>query len=148
MVVGVAAAVGIARVKNPRLAKFFKMFFIAPMIVPLMVIGVGLYIVFAQYKLLGSVWPLAFAHAIVVLPFVVMPVMSRLASLDPAFERASASLGAGQWRTLCEITLPLLLPAIIAAAIFAFVFSFDEVVLAQLLAGLRFETLPRKIYER
>jgi ABC-type Fe3+/spermidine/putrescine transport system ATPase subunit/ABC-type spermidine/putrescine transport system permease subunit II len=147
VVIGVAAAIGIARVQDARLAKFCKMFFIAPMIVPLMVIGVGLYIVFAQYKLLGSVWPLAFAHAIVVLPFVVMPVMSRLTSLDPAFERASASLGAGQWRTLVEVTLPLLLPAVLAAAVFAFVFSFDEVVLAQLLAGPRFETLPRKIYE-
>ncbi|MEI4487878.1 ATP-binding cassette domain-containing protein [Frigidibacter sp. MR17.14] len=146
-VIGTAAAIGIHRVENPKLAKFLKMFFIAPMIVPLMVIGVGLYIVFAKMKLLGAVWPLAMAHAIVVLPFVVMPVMSRLASLDAALERASASLGAGQWRTLVFVTLPLLVPAIIAAAVFAFVFSFDEVVLAQLLAGPRFETLPRKIYE-
>lgn len=146
-VVGVVAAVGIARVQNPALAKFLKIFFIAPMIVPLMVIGVGLYIVFAKLGLLGAIWPLALAHAIVVLPFVVMPVMSRLTSLDPALERASASLGAGQLRTLVFVTLPLLVPAIIAAAVFAFVFSFDEVVLAQLLAGPRFETLPRKIYE-
>lgn len=146
-IIGTAAAIGVARVANPKLAKVLKMFFIAPMIVPLMVIGVGLYIVFAKLGLLGAVWPLAFAHAIVVLPFVVMPVMSRLTSLDPAFERASASLGAGQWWTLIFVTLPLLAPAIIAAAVFAFVFSFDEVVLAQLLAGPRFETLPRKIYE-
>jgi spermidine/putrescine ABC transporter ATP-binding subunit len=146
-VVGVLAAIGIARVQNGALAKFLKIFFIAPMIVPLMVIGVGLYIVFARIGLLGAVWPLAMAHAIVVLPFVVMPVMSRLTSLDPALERASASLGAGQWRTLFSVTVPLLLPAIIAAALFSFVFSFDEVVLAQLLAGPRFETLPRKIYE-
>ncbi|UIK08186.1 ATP-binding cassette domain-containing protein [Neorhizobium galegae] len=146
-VIGVAAAVGIARVENPALAKFLKIFFIAPMIVPLMVIGVGLYIVFAKLGLLGAIWPLALAHSIVVLPFVVMPVMSRLTSLDPALERASASLGAGQMRTLVFVTLPLLLPAVIAAAVFSFVFSFDEVVLAQLLAGPRFETLPRKIYE-
>ncbi len=146
-VIGVLAAVGIARVENARLGKFLKITFIAPMIVPLMVIGVGLYIVFARLGLLGAVWPLALAHAIVVLPFVVMPVMSRLTSLDPALERASASLGAGQWRTLVFVTLPLLIPAIIAAALFVFVFSFDEVVLAQLLAGPRFETLPRKIYD-
>lgn len=146
-VLGVLAAVGIARIHNKALAKTLKIFFIAPMIVPLMVIGVGLYIVFARLGLLGAIWPLALSHSIVVLPFVVMPVMSRLTSLDPALERASASLGAGQWRTLVSVTLPLLLPAIAAAAIFSFVFSFDEVVLAQLLAGPRFETLPRKIYE-
>lgn len=146
-VVGTAAAIGISRVENKALAKFLKMFFIAPMIVPLMVISVGLYMVFARNGLLGSLWALAIAHAIVVLPFVVMPVMSRLASLDPAYERASASLGATQLRTLVEVILPLLVPAILAAAIFSFVFSFDEVVLAQFLSGPRFETLPRKIWD-
>lgn len=144
---GVLAAVGIARVENKKLAKFLKITFIAPMIVPLMVIGVGLYIVFAKLGMLGAVWPLSLAHAIVVLPFVIMPVMSRLVSLDPALERASSSLGAGQWRTLIFVTVPLLIPAIVASALFVFVFSFDEVVLAQLLAGPRFETLPRKIYD-
>ncbi len=146
-VIGTAAAVGISRVENKALSKFLKMFFIAPMIVPLMVISVGLYIVFARNGLLGSLWALAIAHAIVVLPFVVMPVMSRLASLDPAYERASASLGATQLRTLFEVILPLLVPAILAAAIFSFVFSFDEVVLAQFLSSPRFETLPRKMWD-
>ncbi len=146
-VTGTAAAIGMSRVENKALSKFLKMFFIAPMIVPLMVISVGLYIVFARNGLLGSMWALAIAHAIVVLPFVVMPVMSRLASLDPAYERASASLGATQIRTLFEVILPLLVPAIIAAAIFSFVFSFDEVVLAQFLSSPRFETLPRKVWD-
>jgi ABC-type Fe3+/spermidine/putrescine transport system ATPase subunit/ABC-type spermidine/putrescine transport system permease subunit II len=146
-VTGTAAAIGMSRIENKALSKFLKMFFIAPMIVPLMVISVGLYIVFARNGLLGSMWALAIAHAIVVLPFVVMPVMSRLASLDPAYERASASLGATQIRTLFEVILPLLVPAIIAAAIFSFVFSFDEVVLAQFLASPRFETLPRKVWD-
>jgi ABC-type Fe3+/spermidine/putrescine transport system ATPase subunit/ABC-type spermidine/putrescine transport system permease subunit II len=146
-VVGTAAAIGMSRIENRALAKFLKMFFIAPMIIPLMVISVGLYIVFARNGLLGSIWALAIAHAIVVLPFVVMPVMSRLASLDPAYERASASLGATQLRTLFEVILPLLVPAIIAAAIFSFVFSFDEVVLAQFLSSPRFETMPRKMWD-
>ncbi|CDZ34781.1 ATP-binding cassette domain-containing protein [Neorhizobium galegae] len=146
-VTGTAAAIGMSRVENKALSKFLKMFFIAPMIVPLMVISVGLYIVFARNGLLGSMWALAIAHAIVVLPFVVMPVTSRLASLDPAYERASASLGATQIRTLFEVILPLLVPAIIAAAIFSFVFSFDEVVLAQFLSSPRFETLPRKVWD-
>lgn len=146
LILGVCAALGVNRAPK-RVRKALQMFFIAPMIVPLMVLGVGFYMIFAQLKLLGSVWPLAFAHAIVVLPFVMMPVMARLKSLDPALERAGASLGAGIWRTQRDIILPLLAPAIAAAAVFAFIFSFDEVVLAQLLAGPRFETLPRKIWE-
>ena len=146
LVLGTAAAIGISRLRG-RTANAMKMFFISPMIVPLMVIGVGYYMIFAKLKLLGHVAPLAIAHAIVVLPFVVMPILARISSLDPALERASASLGASVWRTLRMVTLPLLAPSVVAAGVFAFIFSFDEVVLAQLLAGPRFETLPRKIWE-
>ncbi|MGG7565472.1 ATP-binding cassette domain-containing protein [Rhodovulum sp. DZ06] len=146
ILIGAPAALAVHRTRG-RLAELLKIFFIAPMIVPIMVIGVGFYMIFAQLRLLGVAWPLALAHAMIVLPFVVMPLVARLASLDPALERASASLGAGALRTLFTVTLPLPAPAILASAVFAFIFSFDEVVLAQLLAGPRFETLPRKIYE-
>lgn len=145
-VLGVAAALAIGRLP-PKLQKAMKYLFIAPMIVPTMVIGVGFYIVFANMGLLGKPFPLSLAHAIVVIPFVVLPVTARMVSLDPWLEKAASSLGAGPYQVLWRVSLPLLLPAIIAAAIFAFIFSFDEVVLAQLLSGPRFETLPRRVWE-
>ena len=145
-VLGVAAALAIGRLP-PKLQKAMKYLFIAPMIVPTMVIGVGFYIVFAHMGLLGKLLPLALAHAIVVIPFVVLPVTARMVSLDPWLEKAASSLGAGPYQVLWRVSLPLLLPAIVAAAIFAFIFSFDEVVLAQLLSGPRFETLPRRVWE-
>src|SRR6185312_15219797 len=70
-----------------------------------------------------------------------------LLALDPALERAAASLGAGQGRTLGRVVLPLLLPAIAAGLAFAFIFSFDEVVVAQFLSGPTLETLPRLMWE-
>jgi ABC-type spermidine/putrescine transport system permease subunit II len=146
-VIGVAAALGISRVEGRNWLRFLKLMFIAPMIVPLMVMGVGFYIVYARLGLLGNSVPLALAHAIVVLPFVIIPVMSRVVSLDPALERAAASLGAGPYYTIWHVILPLLAPAIVASSVFAFIFSFDEVVIAQLLSGPRFETLPRKVWE-
>ncbi len=144
LLIGVPAAIGISRLKG-RLGNAVKMFFVAPMIVPLIVIGVGFYLVLAQLGLLQKIPPIAAVHAVVVLPFVIMPILARLSRSDPALERASASLGAAPWRTLVTVTLPLLLPAVGAAALFAFMFSFDEVVIAQFLAGPRFETLPRKM---
>lgn len=144
LIIGVPAAIGISRLDG-RLGNAVKMFFVAPMIVPLIVIGVGFYLVLAQLGMLQRIPPIAAVHAIVVLPFVIMPVLARLSRNDPALERASASLGARPLLTLWTVTLPLLLPAIAAAAIFAFMFSFDEVVIAQFLAGPRFETLPRKM---
>ncbi|MCB1395256.1 MAG: ATP-binding cassette domain-containing protein [Rhodobacter sp.] len=144
VIIGVPAAIGISRLKG-RVGEVVKMFFVSPMIVPLIVIGVGFYLVLAKLGMLQMIAPISLVHAIVVLPFVIMPVLARLSRNDPALERASASLGARPWVTLFTVTLPLLIPAIAAAGLFAFMFSFDEVVIAQFLAGPRFETLPRKM---
>ncbi len=145
-VLGVAAAIGIARLDGAA-ARALKMAFIAPMIVPLMVMAVAFYVIYARLGLLSSVLPLALAHAVVFMPFVIMPVTARLGSLDPALEQAAASLGMGPYRSVARVILPLLVPAIGAAFVFAFILSFDEVVLAQFLSGPRFQTLPRKVWE-
>jgi ABC-type Fe3+/spermidine/putrescine transport system ATPase subunit/ABC-type spermidine/putrescine transport system permease subunit II len=146
VVLGTQASLAISRLP-PRAAQYVKLLFIAPMIVPLMVIGLGFYAVFARLRLLGSPLPLALAHTVLVLPFVVLPVTARLVSLDAALERAAASLGAGPFRALWRVILPLLGPAILAGFVFAFIFSFDEVVVAQFLTGARLETLPRLMWE-
>jgi ABC-type spermidine/putrescine transport system permease subunit II len=96
-VVGVPAAIAMSRVP-PSLAKALRLLFIAPMIVPLMVIGVGFYVLYARLRLLGGFFPLAFAHAVLVLPFVILPVGARLFSIDGRLEWAAASLGAGLTR--------------------------------------------------
>jgi ABC-type Fe3+/spermidine/putrescine transport system ATPase subunit/ABC-type spermidine/putrescine transport system permease subunit II len=145
-VLGVLAAIGMSRAPAP-VAKALRLLFIAPMIVPLMVIGVGFYVVYARLRLLGGFFPLAFAHAVLVLPFVVLPVSARLFGIDGRLEWAAASLGAGPYRTIWRVTLPLLLPAIAAGTAFAFIFSFDEVVVAQFLSGPQLETLPRRMWE-
>jgi ABC-type Fe3+/spermidine/putrescine transport system ATPase subunit/ABC-type spermidine/putrescine transport system permease subunit II len=145
-VVGVPAAIAMSRVP-PSLAKALRLLFIAPMIVPLMVIGVGFYVLYARLRLLGGFFPLAFAHAVLVLPFVILPVGARLFSIDGRLEWAAASLGAGPYKTIARVTLPLLTPSIAAGAAFAFIFSFDEVVVAQFLSGPQLETLPRRMWE-
>ena len=131
----------------PHYARYVKLLFISPMIVPLMVIGVGFYVVFARIHLLGGFLSLGLAHTVLVLPFVILPVTARLTSLDSVLERAAASLGAGPFPTLYRVVLPLLVPAILAGFVFAFIFSFDEVVVAQFLSGATLETLPRLMWE-
>jgi len=143
---GVPASIAMSRVSG-RANRFMKLLFISPMIVPLMVIGVGFYTVFAQFGLLGTRFSLILAHTVLVLPFIVLPITGRLLSIDPVLERAAASLGAGPYRTLARIILPLLGPAIAAGFVFSFIFSFDEVVVAQFLSGPALETLPRLMWE-
>ncbi len=145
VILGVSASIGIHNAPE-RYARPLKFLFLSPLVVPLMVVSVGFYITYVRLGLLGKTVPLALAHAVVILPYVILPILARLSSTDPALERASASLGAGTMRTLWLVTLPPLVPAIVATAAFAFVFSFDEVVLAQFLAGPRLETLPRKVW--
>ena len=145
-VAGVLAAIGISRA-SPPIAKALRLIFIAPIIVPLMVIGVGFYMLYARMRLVGSFVPLCMAHAVLVLPFVMLPVSARLYGIDRRLEWAAASLGAGPYRTIFKVILPLLMPAILAGFVFAFIFSFDEVVVAQFLSGPRLETLPRRMWE-
>src|SRR6185437_6662893 len=71
---------------------------------------------------------------------------SGLRSIDPALERAAYIMGASRLRALVKVTLPLLRPSIAAAALFAFLISFDEVVIAYFLTGVRTQTLPVKMY--
>ncbi len=143
---GTQAAIALSRLA-PRHARYVKLLFISPMIVPLMVMGVGFYVVFARLHMLGGFLSLGLAHTALVVPFVVMPVAARLVSVDSVLERAAASLGAGPFRALLRVVLPLLVPAILAGFVFAFIFSFDEVVVAQFLSGATLETLPRLMWE-
>src|SRR5579871_6326325 len=91
IILGTQAAIALSRMPS-RYGRYVKLLFISPMIVPLMVIGVGFYVVFARLHMLGGFLSLGLAHTVLVLPFVVMPVSARLTSLDAILERAAASL--------------------------------------------------------
>lgn len=86
------------------------------------------------------------AHVTFCLVFVVIAVMARLRTLDPALEEAALDLGASEWRAFREVTLPLLWPAVAAGALLAFTISFDDYVVTSLVAGVDSETLPMVIY--
>jgi putative spermidine/putrescine transport system permease protein len=119
---------------------------LAPMVVPIIVVGVAMLGVFLSWKLADNFWGFLIAHTVLAVPFVVITVGTSLGGVDPAIERAAVSLGAPPivgWR---RVTLPLILPGVLAGALFAFVTSFDEVVIALYLKGPNFSTLPVKMY--
>lgn len=66
--------------------------------------------------------------------------------LDPQLENAARILGANRWKTLWEITLPLLLPAITAAALLVFIFDFTSFGVILILGGPQYATLEVEIY--
>jgi spermidine/putrescine transport system permease protein len=114
---------------------------VLPLIVPYVVLGVALLILFRAIGLDTSAVTVAIAHVVVSLPFVVLIVLSRLVGFDRALEDAAMDLGATYPQTLRLVLLPIIFPAIISAWLVAFTVSFDEIALALFLVG-RDQTFP------
>jgi spermidine/putrescine transport system permease protein len=108
-----------------------------PLVVPTVVLGVALLILFQRGFLhvplgLGAV---LIAHVIIALPFCVLLIMPRIASIDKRLEEAAYDLGASGIVTFRRVILPLIIPAILSAFLIAFVVSIDEVVVASFLTS-------------
>jgi ABC-type spermidine/putrescine transport system permease subunit II len=143
---GTAAAIGLTRGRF-RGRRALEFFFVSPMVVPTIVLAIGLYLLFARFRLVGQPVALYLAHTVVATPLVIVIVSAALRTVDPAIELAARSLGAGCIRTLWHVTLPAILPAVISGAAFAFLVSFDEVVLSIFLGGPATTTLPKRMWE-
>jgi putative spermidine/putrescine transport system permease protein len=142
---GTLAAVGLARV-NFAGKGLLMSFLIAPMVVPIVVIGVATYLFFARIGLSDSYTGLIIVHAAMGAPFVLTTVLATLQGFNNNLVRASLSLGAGQVETFFRVTLPVIAPGVISGALFAFATSFDEVVVTLFLAGPEQVTLPRQMF--
>jgi putative spermidine/putrescine transport system permease protein len=123
-----------------------SMLMLSPILFPTIVLGLALLVFYSRVGLSGTFIGLVIAHSIVTTPFVIRLVMASLAEFDPTVEEAARNLGAGWWRTLFQVTLPLIRPGVLAGAVFAFILSFDELVITLFLAGPGMATLPIRIY--
>jgi len=103
---------------------------LSPLVVPGVAAGLGFLILAAALGLLRSRSVLVAAHVVLILPFVVRSVWVSVRNLDPALERAAASLGATPWRVFRRVTLPLLRPGLFAGLLFAVVVSLNEFVVS------------------
>ena len=144
-VLGTLAAIGLTKA-NFRGKALLMAILISPMIVPVVVVGVGMYLFFAPLGLANTYIGLILAHASLGVPFVVTTVAATLQGFNYNLVRASLSLGANPVTTFFRITLPVIAPGVISGALFAFATSFDEVVVTLFLAGADQTTLPRQMF--
>jgi putative spermidine/putrescine transport system permease protein len=142
---GTLAAVGLARTTFPFKGLLMSLL-IAPMVVPIVVVGVSTYLFFAPLGLADSYIALIIVHAALGAPFVLTTVLATLQGFNQNLVRASLSLGESPLRTFFRITLPVIAPGVVSGALFAFATSFDEVVVVLFLAGPRQLTLPRQMF--
>ncbi|KAB1664656.1 ABC transporter permease [Pseudoclavibacter sp. CFCC 13611] len=114
----------------------------SPLVVPHVVLGLALLMVFSQWRLTDSVWGIVLAHAVITLPYTFRSVMASLETADVSSENAARVLGAGPLTVVRRVTLPLLRPGVTAALIFGFLVSFDESVISLFISGRHTTTLP------
>ncbi len=144
-VLGTLAALGLSRTSLPGRAVILGTL-ISPMIVPVIITAVAVYIFYAKLGLIGSLLGMILAHTILATPFVVITVTSTLSGFDWNLSRAGASLGAPPALVFRKIIMPLILPGMISGALFAFVTSFDEVVVALFISSPEQRTLPKQMF--
>lgn len=145
VLIGTAAAFGIVRGRFPG-KRLIEVFGLAPLIVPIVVFGLGSYALFLRWGLVGT--PLGFvaAHTVLAVPYVIVTVSAALRVLNTDMERAAAVLGANPLQTFLRITLPAIRGGVVAGALFSFVTSFDEVVVSLFISNPRLRTLPVEMY--
>jgi putative spermidine/putrescine transport system permease protein len=145
-VLGTLAGLGLRSTRSSLLLSAVRTLFLLPMVVPAVVLGVGMQLMFARYELINTYLGVIIAHTVVAVPFVLVNVSSALQGVDARLEHAAASLGASPRTVLLSVTLPIALPGIISGALFAFATSLDEVVLTLFVAGPNQRTLARQMF--
>jgi ABC-type spermidine/putrescine transport system permease subunit II len=144
-IVGTAAAFPLIRSRLP-FREGIRIVFILPIMIPGLLIGVSLLVLFTStFHLHLSTETAVIGQSVYTTPFVILLVAARLQAFDTALERAAADLGANAFQRLRRVVLPLILPAVIAGALFAFTLSLDEFIITYFLIGGH-NTLPIFIY--
>jgi len=145
MLLGFCSAFAINRYRFPGRNQF-QTLALSPLVVPMVVLGLGLLQFFAWIGLNQSYVGLLIGHTLIMLPYVVRTLGTGLALLDRTLEEAAQNLRARPLTVIRKVTLPLMLPSLISAAVFAFVTSFGNVTLSVFLGMTGTVTLPVQIF--
>ena len=145
VIIGTLASVAVVG-RGVRGRAALRALIVSPLVVPSIVLALGIYSVYAPWRLTGTMVGLVAAHTVLALPFVLLNVSAVLYKLDVNLERAARISGAGPVRAFVFVVLPLVWPGIASGSIFAFLTSFDEIVIAMFVAGSA-PTLPKVMFE-
>ncbi|MFN8642760.1 MAG: ABC transporter permease [Candidatus Binatia bacterium] len=135
------------RYRFPALRVWQTLIFI-PMIVPEVIMGVSLLILYVVINLELGYATIIISHVTFCFPFVMVAVQARLSGLDPALEEAAMDLGATPAVAFRRVLVPYLMPAIISGALMSFTLSLDELIVTYFTASAGTRTLPLEIFGR
>lgn len=146
-VLGTMAAMAIVRFDFPGKSLFLAISAL-PMVIPSVVIGVAMLILFRQMMDVElSLWTVGLGHVVVNIPTVMLIVAARLAGFPNNLEEAAMDLGTSYWGAQWRVILPMCFPALVAAFLTAFTSSFDEYAMSVFIVGTE-STLPVYMYSQ
>jgi putrescine transport system permease protein len=145
-VLGTLAAIALVRFGRFRGRMLFSGMVYAPLVMPEVITGLSLLLLFVAAGVDRGFWTIAAAHTTLTTCFVTVVVQSRLLTFDRSLEEAAMDLGCPPWRTFLTVTLPLIAPALAAGWVLAFALSLDDLVIASFTTGPGATTLPIRIY--
>jgi len=145
-ILGTLAALALVRFGRFRFRVGFAAMIYAPLVMPEVITGLSMLLLFVAIAIDRGFWTIAIAHTTLGMCFVTVIVQARLVDFDSSLEEAAMDLGASPLRTFFLITLPLVLPAVAAAWMLAFALSLDDLVIASFTTGPGATTLPIRIY--
>jgi putrescine transport system permease protein len=147
-VIGTLAAIALVRFGRFRGRMLFSGMIYAPLVMPEVITGLSLLLLFVASDIDRGFWTIAFAHTTLTACFVTVVVQSRLLTFDTSVEEAAMDLGCPPLRTFLTVTLPLIAPALASGWMLAFTLSLDDLVIASFTTGPGATTLPIRIYSQ
>jgi putative spermidine/putrescine transport system permease protein len=145
---GTMTAIFLTRVAFPG-RSVVRAFFLAPLLLPGLVIGLALYVYFLNFPFLPlsrTFWGMLVGHVLVTVPFVIGTVSAALYGFDLSLEEAARSLGSGPVRAFMTVTFPNIKAGITAGSLFAFIVSFGQFDLSLMLSTPNNTPLPFAMY--
>ena len=139
--IGTTAALALHKWKS-RLQSLHHALVYTPLIMPDILIGISLLMLFVACSVDCGFWTILIAHVTFCVSYVVMTILARLQDFDDRLIEAAYDLGAGPWYTFFKVELPLLMPGIVAGGLLAFTLSIDDVVITSFVNGAGTNTFP------
>lgn len=145
-ILGTLAAIVLVRYGRFRGSNLFSGMIYAPLVMPEIITGLSLLLLFVAVGFDRGFWTILIAHISFTLCFAAVVVQSRLVTFDSSLEEAAMDLGCSPAKTFMVITLPIILPAVVSAWMLAFTLSIDDLVISSFTTGPGATTLPMRIY--
>ena len=143
---GTIAGLVMAKFGRFRGRTLFSGMIYAPMVMPEVIIGLSLLLMFVALSIDRGVMTVTLAHITFSMCYVAVVVQSRMSSYDDSINEAALDLGCTPFKTFILITLPIIMPAVISGWLLSFTLSLDDLVIASFTSGPGSTTLPMKIY--